>query len=76
MKAESLVIKVKKYRKYNSYKGEISPEVPNLINRNFQAGKTNEKWLTDISEFAIPAGKIYLSPIIAYDGVRVPLASD
>lgn len=34
MKAESLVIKVKKYRKYNSYKGEISPEVPNskLVN--------------------------------------------
>ena len=23
-----------------------------------------KKWLTDISEFAIPAGKIYLSPII------------
>ena len=69
MKAESLVIKVKKYRKYNSYKGEISPEVPNLINRNFQAGKPNEKWLTDISEFAIPAGKIYLSPIIdCFDG--------
>lgn len=40
MKAESLVIKVKKYRKYNSYKGEISPEVPNskLVNDMLKNG--------------------------------------
>ena len=25
----------------------------------FQPGKTNEKWLTDITEFTIPAGKVY-----------------
>ena len=25
---------------------------------------SNEKWLTDISEFAIPADKVYFSPII------------
>ncbi len=69
MKEDNLVVKIKKYRKYNSYRGEISPEVPNLINRNFKANKPNEKWLTDISEFAIPAGKIYLSPIIdCFDG--------
>ncbi|AYZ74061.1 hypothetical protein EGX98_08485 [Fusobacterium necrophorum] len=36
----------------------------NLINRNFKANKPNETWLTDITEFMIPAGKIYLSPII------------
>ena len=64
MKAESLVIKVKKYRKYNSYKGEISPEVPNLINRNFQAGKPNEKWFTDVTEFNLRGTKLYLSPIL------------
>jgi len=29
----------------------------------------NQKWLTDITEFSIPAGKIYLSPIVdCYDG--------
>ncbi|MDG0857692.1 IS3 family transposase, partial [Roseateles puraquae] len=32
----------------------------------------NEKWLTDISEFQIPAGKVYLSPMIdCFDGMVV-----
>ena len=34
--------------------------------------KPNTKWLTDITEFHIPAGKIYLSPIIdCFDGLPV-----
>ena len=33
------------------------------INRNFHADEPNKKWLTDITKFAIPAGKVYLSPI-------------
>ncbi|MET3383331.1 transposase InsO family protein [Variovorax paradoxus] len=28
------------------------------------AAAPNEKWLTDITEFQIPAGKVYLSPVI------------
>lgn len=32
--------------------------------KNFSAKKPNTKWLTDIIEFAIPAGKVYLSPMI------------
>ena len=60
------------YRKYNSYKGEISSSVPNIIQRNFQADRPDQKWLTDITEFVIPAGKIYLSPIIdCFDGMLV-----
>ena len=59
-------------RRYSSYKGEISPEVPNLLARDFHAAKPNEKWLTDITEIAIPAGKVYLSAIIdCYDGMVV-----
>lgn len=62
------VISIKK-RKYNSYKGEITPADYNLLKRNFHAKKPNEKWLTDITEFSIPAGKVYLSPIIdCFDG--------
>lgn len=45
MRDNSLFVKTKKARKYNSYKGEISPEAPNIINRNFSAEKPNEKWL-------------------------------
>lgn len=59
-------------RKYSSYRGEISIIPDNVINRDFKAIKPNEKWLTDITEFGIPAGKVYLSPIIdCYDGMPV-----
>lgn len=72
MKSENLFVYMPKARKYSSYKGEISPEVPNVLNRNFHADAPNEKWLTDISEFSIPAGKVYLSPIIdCLDGMPV-----
>ncbi len=61
-----------KRRRYRSYVGEISPAPENLINRDFQATAPNEKWLTDISEFHIPAGKAYLSPMIdCFDGMVV-----
>ena len=72
MLEERLIVKVHHRRKYNSYKGEISPAVENLINRDFHADKPNQKWLTDITEFSIEAGKVYLSPIIdCLDGMPV-----
>ena len=43
MNEEHLTVKIKKTHKYNSYKGEISPAVGNIINRNFSAEKPNEK---------------------------------
>lgn len=61
-----------KRRRYRSYIGEISPAPENLINRDFHATAPNQKWLTDISEFHIPAGKVYLSPMIdCFDGMVV-----
>lgn len=32
--------------------------------RNFSTSTVNEKWTTDVSEFHITAGKLYLSPIL------------
>lgn len=65
-----LKVKTKRKIKYSSYKGEISPAVPNVIERDFHADAPNQKWLTDITEFAIPAGKVYLSPIVdCFDGM-------
>ena len=70
MNEEELVVISKKLRKYNSYKGEISPSVPNVLERNFHADRPNEKWLTDITELSLPAGKVYLSPIVdCFDGM-------
>ncbi|MDH5107167.1 IS3 family transposase, partial [Lentilactobacillus diolivorans] len=69
MDEERIVVKVTKRQKYNSYAGELTPAVPNLLKRNFKAVRPNTKWLTDISEFIIPAGKVYLSPLIdCFDG--------
>ena len=72
MQEDKLIVPNVKRRKYNSYKGEITPAVPNVIERDFHAEQPNTKWLTDITEFHIPAGKIYLSPIIdCFDGLPV-----
>lgn len=72
MAQEKLIAITPVKRKYSSYKGEIGPVTGNLIQRDFQAGSPNQKWLTDITEFHIPAGKAYLSPIIdCFDGLPV-----
>lgn len=72
MRNDGLYVYYPRKRKFCSYCGEISPSVKNLLQRNFRATAPNQKWLTDITEFAIPAGKIYLSPIIdCYDGMPV-----
>ena len=51
-------------KKYNSFRGEIGKIAPNLIERNFKADKPNQKWVTDVTEFALFGIKLYLSPII------------
>jgi len=72
MKEEGLYVKLKRKRKYNAYKGEITAPAANLIKRDFRAPKPNEKWLTDITEFHIPAGEVYLSPLVdCFDGLLV-----
>ena len=72
MKQEGLIVAKPKRRRYNSYLGEIGAAPQNLINRDFHAAAPNEKWLTDITELQIPAGKVYLSPVIdCFDGLVV-----
>jgi len=39
MKEENLVVPNIKRKKYSSYKGEISPEVENIVNRDFYSEK-------------------------------------
>jgi len=51
-------------KKYNSYKGEVGRIAPNLLERDFKADKPDQKWITDVTEFALFETKLYLSPII------------
>ena len=67
---------------YNSYKGSVGKVADDLIiteyvrkdgqvhhKSDFSCGGPNQKWTTDVSEFAFPWGKCYLSPIKdMYDG--------
>ena len=56
-------------RRCSSCKGEISDAPENLVKRDFRADAPNALWLTDIAEFSIPAGKVYLSTIVdCFDG--------
>ncbi|WP_095206293.1 IS3 family transposase [Paenibacillus sp. O199] len=55
------VVRMKKYR---SYKGTVGNIAPNVLDRNFQAEKPNEKWVTDITEFKLFGEKLYLSPVL------------
>lgn len=64
--------------KYKSYKGDMNGTVKNQLltkvideenhktyyEQNFETTRCNEKWATDVSEFHIATGKLYLSPII------------
>lgn len=66
--------------KYHSYKGEVGKVAENVINRDFSTTAPLQKWTTDVTQFSLPWGKCYLSPIldmntneiISYDLSRSP----
>ena len=66
MEEENLVARAaRKKRRCSSYEGEISEAPENLLRdekgkHRFGADKPNELWITDVTEFRIPAGKAYL----------------
>ena len=53
------VVRRKKYRNY----GEHLHRYPNLLNRDFNAERPNQKWVTDISYIHTKQGTLYLSVI-------------
>jgi len=63
MRELGLICRVR-MKKYRSYRGEIGKVAPNLLNRDFKAGRPNEKWVTDVTEFSLFGEKLYLSPIL------------
>ena len=72
MTRHGLVPLLKRARRYSSYKGELTKAPDNLVNRVFHAEGPNRLWVTDLTEFSVPAGKVYLSPVIdCYDGMPV-----
>lgn len=74
------LIRIKKYR---SYRGSEGRTCDNILKRQFDAERPNEKWVTDVTEFKVNGRKLYLSPImdlyngeiIAYNLAARPLPS-
>ena len=61
--------KTRPKRRYNSYVGEVTEHPGNKVKQDFAAGLPNFLWLTDVTQFSIPAGKLYLSPVLdCFDG--------
>lgn len=50
--------------RYRSFRGSIGRVAGNHLNRDFQAQRPNEKWVTDITEFNVRGEKLYLSPVL------------
>lgn len=62
---QDMGIKTKVRRKrYNSHRGTIGRVADNVLNREFTAGKPNDKWVSDVTEFTVADQKLYLSPVI------------
>lgn len=51
-------------KKYKSFKGEIGAAAPNTLDRDFEADGTNEKWVTDVTEFKVAGRKLFLSTVM------------
>ena len=72
MSEEGLIVGSTQRRRFSSCRGGLSPAPENIIARDFQASAPNEKWLTYITEFPVPDGKVYLSPMIdCFDGFGI-----
>jgi len=62
MKLLGIICKVR-MKKYRSYKGEVGKIAPNLLERDFEAERPNQKWVTAVTEFSLFGQKLYLSTI-------------
>lgn len=63
MQKHHLQCKVKPKRKWKS-QGESEVIAPNILNRDFNASKPNEKWVTDITYIQYGSETLYLSTIM------------
>ncbi|MGH7745774.1 MAG: IS3 family transposase [Candidatus Dormibacteria bacterium] len=64
MRTLGLRCPVRRRRRYNSFRGEVGEAADNVLNRQFTAAVKHAKWVTDVTEFAIGASKVYVSPVL------------
>ncbi|WP_217483556.1 IS3 family transposase [Curtobacterium sp. Csp2] len=64
MRRERLVCPVRRRKRYSSYGGDVGRIAGNLLERDFSAAGPDLKWVTDVTEFRIGTGKLYLSAVL------------
>jgi putative transposase len=64
MRVLGLTCKVRRRRRYSTFKGDLGAVADNILARDFTAAAPNQKWVTDVTEFRIGDRKVYLSPVI------------
>lgn len=50
------------YEEVQTPQGRVVAISPNLPKRNFEAGRPNQKWVTNVTEFSLFEKNLYLSP--------------
>lgn len=51
-------------KKYRSFRHGVEARISNVLARQFQADRPNQKWVTDVTEFNVRGNKLYLSPVM------------
>lgn len=64
MRSLRLICKVRSRKRDNSYQSEQGIVAPKLLKRQLEADASNQKWVTDVTEFSVGDRMLYLSPII------------
>ncbi len=64
MRLRGLRAKQEKAYKTTTRRNEAHPKAPNLLIRDFEADRPNQKWLTDITYVATQEGWLYLAAVL------------
>lgn len=72
MARQSLVARPKRRFRSLTRPDKAAQPTPDLVNRNFSAAKTDEKWCGDLPEVPTDEGKLYLASVLDLASRRIP----
>ena len=64
MREGSLVGRLRRRFKHTTDSNHANPIAPNILDRQFEAARVNQRWVGDTTEILIPSGKMYLAAIV------------
>ncbi|MDH5135023.1 IS3 family transposase [Microbacterium sp. RD06] len=62
---------IRRRKRYNSFKGQVSKTAPDLLKRDFTVTGPNQKWVTDVTEFRVRDRRVYLSTVMDLFGREI-----